>query len=66
MNRTRPDPDRGQRGGPADAHDAASAGDPAGEEEQVFPCDLCGAAMINRHCKLACPQCGYQRDCSDP
>ncbi len=29
-------------------------------------CDLCGAPMIDRHCKLACPACGYQRDCSDP
>jgi len=22
--------------------------------------------MLNRHCKLLCLQCGYQRDCSDP
>jgi hypothetical protein len=29
-------------------------------------CDLCGAPMIDRHCKLTCPTCGYQRDCSDP
>lgn len=29
-------------------------------------CDLCGAPMIDRHCKLACLTCGYQRDCSDP
>ena len=29
-------------------------------------CDLCGAAMTERHCKLVCPSCGYQRDCSDP
>lgn len=35
--------------------------DPAGPV-----CDLCGAPMIDRHCKLACPTCGYQRDCSDP
>jgi hypothetical protein len=29
-------------------------------------CDLCGAPMLDRHCKLVCVQCGYMRDCSDP
>ncbi len=29
-------------------------------------CDLCGGPMIDRHCKLVCKRCGYQRDCSDP
>ncbi|MGD8321801.1 MAG: gamma carbonic anhydrase family protein [Gemmatimonadota bacterium] len=29
-------------------------------------CDLCGAPMLDRHCKLVCTRCGYQRDCSDP
>jgi rubrerythrin len=32
----------------------------------TFYCDLCGTAMLDRHCKLTCPICGYQRDCSDP
>jgi hypothetical protein len=31
-----------------------------------YRCDLCGAPMLDRHCKLLCLQCGYQRDCSDP
>jgi hypothetical protein len=31
-----------------------------------FRCDLCGAPMLDRHCKLLCLSCGYQRDCSDP
>jgi len=22
--------------------------------------------MLDRHCKLLCLRCGYQRDCSDP
>lgn len=35
-------------------------------EKQVFMCDLCGAQMLNLHCKLICNQCGYKRDCSDP
>jgi hypothetical protein len=29
-------------------------------------CDLCGALMVERHCKLICSRCGYIRDCSDP
>jgi hypothetical protein len=29
-------------------------------------CDLCGRPMQDRHCKLICLACGYQRDCSDP
>ena len=29
-------------------------------------CDLCGGPMLDRHCKLVCLKCGYQRDCSDP
>jgi glycine oxidase len=32
----------------------------------VPACDLCGAPMIDRHCKLICTGCGYMRDCSDP
>ena len=37
----------------------------AAHPERFF-CDLCGHEMLNRHCKLLCLQCGYQRDCSDP
>ena len=29
-------------------------------------CDVCGAPMYERHCRIICPRCGYQRDCSDP
>jgi len=28
-------------------------------------CEVCSARMIGRHCKLACPNCGFMRDCSD-
>ena len=38
---------------------------PGGKAAQFF-CDLCGGPMLNRHCKLVCKTCGYQRDCSDP
>jgi len=40
---------------------------PPAEEEPTAPrCDLCGGEMLDRHCKLVCRSCGYQRDCSDP
>lgn len=29
-------------------------------------CDLCGALMLDLHCKLICRRCGFKRDCSDP
>jgi carbonic anhydrase/acetyltransferase-like protein (isoleucine patch superfamily) len=44
------------------AYRAAGIGHP----EEGARCDLCGGPMIDRHCKLVCTSCGYQRDCSDP
>jgi hypothetical protein len=45
----------------------------AGAERDAAPhrtsgpvCDLCGGTMYERHCRIICPTCGYQRDCSDP
>ena len=35
-------------------------------QQQVYMCDVCGTKMVEIHCKLVCPQCGYTRDCSDP
>lgn len=29
-------------------------------------CDLCGGPVEERHCKIVCLNCGFQRDCSDP
>jgi len=29
-------------------------------------CEICGSQMVERHCKIICPNCGYTRDCSDP
>lgn len=57
--------------------DGSGRGDPEPRDDEsarpgdsprrdVFLCDLCGAEMVERHCKLLCPACGYQRDCSDP
>jgi carbonic anhydrase/acetyltransferase-like protein (isoleucine patch superfamily) len=38
------------------------------EREDTAPqrCERCGGEMLERHCKLVCVRCGYQRDCSDP
>ena len=29
-------------------------------------CEICGGPVLERHCKIQCQNCGYQRDCSDP
>ena len=29
-------------------------------------CELCGGEVLDRHCKIVCLNCGFQRDCSDP
>lgn len=29
-------------------------------------CELCGGPIMERHCKLVCLSCGYQRDRSEP
>jgi hypothetical protein len=39
---------------------------PAGPTADEYRCDLCGAPMVEWHCRIICTFCGYQRDCSDP
>ncbi len=51
----RPDPAAGE-------HDVPRAG----PGTPTVPCDLCGAPVLERHCKIVCRNCGYMRDCSDP
>lgn len=29
-------------------------------------CWVCGAPIVDVHCKIVCQQCGFMRDCSDP
>jgi hypothetical protein len=29
-------------------------------------CWVCGAPIVEVHCKLVCRNCGFTRDCSDP
>ncbi len=32
---------------------------------RVWRCDRCGFEMVERHCKVICPNCGARWDCSD-
>ncbi len=50
---------------PLPAPARAPVRDSASRTEEIT-CERCGAAMYDRHCKVICPNCGYQRDCSDP
>lgn len=56
-----PEGERAASTPPADSGLAARAEAPA-----AIICERCGAEMFDRHCKVLCPNCGYQRDCSDP
>ena len=42
------------------------AGANASDGRNVITCSLCGSPVLERHCKLICVRCGYERDCSDP
>ncbi len=60
MSRTgggRPHPGEPKRRDPEDPPTSAGV---------TYLCDLCGAPMLDLHCKLICERCGYRRDCSDP
>jgi carbonic anhydrase/acetyltransferase-like protein (isoleucine patch superfamily) len=41
-------------------------GQVSGRGEGELHCELCGGPVLERHCKIFCLTCGYQRDCSDP
>jgi hypothetical protein len=51
---------------PGEAPPAGERVEPAREAEPEHRCDLCGAPMLEWHCRIICTFCGYQRDCSDP
>lgn len=34
-------------------------------DRRVWQCDRCGFQMVQRHCKVICPNCGARWDCSD-
>jgi hypothetical protein len=35
------------------------------QAEKVYLCDRCGSEMVERNCKVTCPNCGNRFDCSD-
>jgi rubrerythrin len=35
------------------------------KEQKVHLCDRCGFKMVEKNCKVECPNCGNRFDCSD-
>jgi predicted metal-dependent hydrolase len=35
------------------------------EKKHIYTCDRCGHEMVERNCKVTCPNCGNRFDCSD-
>jgi uncharacterized Zn finger protein (UPF0148 family) len=35
------------------------------KKTHVYTCDRCGFEMIEKNCKVVCPNCGSRYDCSD-
>ncbi|MCI0433483.1 MAG: hypothetical protein L0271_07530 [Gemmatimonadetes bacterium] len=62
--------DSGEPGAPAERRRADAPRTPAPDSPlppgSPILCDLCGNPMLERHCRIVCTVCGYQRDCSDP
>jgi len=52
-------------GGVADRGDDPAA-PPRPGDAPAASCELCGGPVLERHCRIICLNCGFQRDCSDP
>jgi len=37
----------------------------AGPKKRIYLCDRCGCEMVEKTCKISCPNCGNRFDCSD-
>ena len=35
------------------------------KHNKVYTCDRCGSEMLEKNCKVTCPNCGNRFDCSD-
>jgi hypothetical protein len=35
------------------------------EKKRIYICDRCGHEMVEKNCKVTCPNCGNRFDCSD-
>ena len=33
--------------------------------KKIYSCDRCGCEMVEKSCKVTCPNCGNRFDCSD-
>lgn len=44
----------------------AAAFVPVYRPEDDTYCWVCGGAVVERHCKIICAECGFTRDCGDP
>lgn len=53
-------------GGPPPPDGEAEGGEAGPVGTPGLTCELCGGPVLDRHCKILCLNCGYQRDCSDP
>ncbi len=38
---------------------------PQARVKAVYLCDRCGFQMVEKNCKVECPNCGNRFDCSD-
>jgi predicted metal-dependent hydrolase len=36
-----------------------------GQNKRIYICDRCGHEMVEKNCKVTCPNCGNRFDCSD-
>jgi len=34
-------------------------------QKRIYLCDRCGFEMLEKSCKITCPNCGNRFDCSD-
>lgn len=69
-------PRQGPGGPPSDRSESGGPSHPGKEEPrdeaqetgsaESAACEICGAPVLERHCKIVCLNCGYTRDCSDP
>jgi len=43
----------------------SSSNSQASQKKRIFLCDRCGTEMVEKNCKVTCPNCGNRFDCSD-
>lgn len=59
-------PGHGPGGAPEEEGGLETPHPDEGPGSGALRCELCGGRVLDRHCKIVCLNCGYQRDCSDP